>query len=101
MEKWQYTYRNDWDATDGRNSVRNHQGAVAMVLDLAKAFEWVSLSVVLSWATHPKFPGAILRVLCGYFDQRRVHDIENDEQDRHIHEFTKHVLTAAVRTAGE
>ena len=49
------------------------QGAVALVLDLAKAFERVSLFVVWAWATHFSFPRKILRVLCGYFeDQRRV-----------------------------
>ena len=49
------------------------QGAVALVLDLAKAFERVSLPVVWAWATHFSFPRKILRVLCGYFEhQRRV-----------------------------
>ena len=48
------------------------QGAVALVLDLAKAFERVSLRV-WTWATHFSFPRKILRVLCGYFKhQRRV-----------------------------
>ena len=48
------------------------QGAVALVLDLAKAFERVSLPVVWAWAAHFSFP-RILRVLCGYFEhQRRV-----------------------------
>ena len=38
-----------------------------------KAFERVSLPVVLAWATHFCFPKKILRVLCGYFEhQRRV-----------------------------
>ena len=49
------------------------QGAAALVLDLAKAFEHVSLPVVWAWATHFSFPRKILRVLCGYFEhQRRV-----------------------------
>ena len=49
------------------------QGAVALVLDLAKAFERVSLPVVWAWATHFSFPRKILRVLCCYFEhQRRV-----------------------------
>ena len=48
-------------------------GAVASVLDLAKAFERVSFPVVWAWATHFDFPTEILRVLCGYFElQRRV-----------------------------
>ena len=48
-------------------------GAVASVLDLAKAFERVSLPVVFAWATHFSFPRKILRVLGGYFEhQRRV-----------------------------
>ena len=49
------------------------QGALALVLDLAKAFERVSLPVVWAWALHFSFPRKILRVLCGYFEhQRRV-----------------------------
>ena len=42
-------------------------------MDLAKAFERVSLPVVWAWATHFSFPRKILRVLCGYFEhQTRV-----------------------------
>ena len=49
------------------------QGAVTLVLDLAKAFERVSLPMVWAWATNFSFPRKILRVLCGYFEhQRRV-----------------------------
>ena len=48
-------------------------GAVALVLDLATAFERVSHLVVRAWATYFSFPRKILRVLCGYFEhQRRV-----------------------------
>ena len=48
-------------------------GAVALVLDLAKAFEQVILPVVWAWATHFCFPRKISRVLCGYFEHwRRV-----------------------------
>ena len=47
------------------------QGAVALVLDLAKAFERVSLPVVWAWATHFSFPRKILHVLCGYFEHQR------------------------------
>ena len=44
-----------------------------MVLDLAKAFEQVSLPVVGAWATHFSVPRKILRVVCGCFEhQRRV-----------------------------
>ena len=46
-------------------------GAVGLVLDLAKAFERVSLPVVWAWATHLSFPKKILRVLCGYFEHQR------------------------------
>ena len=86
--KWQQKYRIDWDATDGRNggaqrtmwevlmemerlngkAKAEDQGAVALVLDLAKAFERVSLLVVWAWATHFSFSRKILRVLCGYFE---------------------------------
>ena len=49
------------------------QGATALVLGLAKAFERVGLPVVWAWATHFEFRRKILRVLCGYFEhQRRV-----------------------------
>ena len=40
-------------------------GAVALLLDLAKAFERVSLQVVWAWARHFSFPRKMLRVLCG------------------------------------
>ena len=45
-------------------------GDVALVLDLGKAFERVSLLVVWAWATHPSFPRKILRVLCGYSEHQ-------------------------------
>ena len=54
------------------NAKEEDQGAVALVLDLAKALR-VSLPVVWAWATHFSFPRNILRVLCGYFEhQKRV-----------------------------
>ena len=79
--KWQQKCRLDWDATDGRNggaqrtvwevlmemerfngrAKAEDRGAVALVLDLAKAFERVSLLVVWAWATHFCFPRKILR----------------------------------------
>ena len=98
MAKWQQKNRVGWDATDGRNggaqrTVREvlmemekfngkakaeDQGAVALVLDLAKAFERVSLPVVWAWATHFSFLRKILRVLCGYFEhQRRVQSMQH------------------------
>ena len=91
--KWQQKYCEDWDATDGRNggalqtvseillemerfkcrAGEEDLGAVALVLDLAKAFERVSLPVVWAWAMYFSFPRKIVRVLCGYFElQRRV-----------------------------
>ena len=52
---------------------KREQGAVALVPDLAKAVERVSLPMVCAWATHFSFPRKILRVLRGYFEhQRRV-----------------------------
>ena len=86
VENWQQKYRVDWDATDGRDggaqqtvweilmemerfygkAKEEDQGAVALVLDLAKSFERFSLPVC-AWATHSCFPRKILRVLCGYF----------------------------------
>ena len=48
-------------------------GAVALVLDLAKPFERVSLPAVWACATPFSFQSKILRVLCRYFEhQRRV-----------------------------
>ena len=87
VAKWQQKYR------DGRNggvqrtvwevlteverlmgrARAEDQKAVALVLDLAKVFERVSLLVVWAWATHFSFPRKILRLLCGNFEhQRRV-----------------------------
>ena len=88
VAKWQQKNRMIWDATGGRNggaqrtvwgmlmeiarfngkAKEEDQGAVALVLDLAKAFERVSLPVVWAWATHFSFPRKILRVLCGHFE---------------------------------
>ena len=68
VAKWQQRYGIEWDAADGRNGRAQRTvweilmemesfkhraseevvGAVALVLDLAKAFEWVSLPEV--WA---------------------------------------------------
>ena len=88
VAKWQLKYRVDWDATDCRNGGAQQNGigyvdgfkyrageeevvAVALVQDLAKAFERVSLPVV--WTTHFSFQKKILRVLFGYVEhQRRV-----------------------------
>ena len=70
-EQWQQKNRVDWDSTDGRNggaqqtvldflmemerfkekAQEEDQGALTLVLDLAKAFERVSLLVVWAWAT--------------------------------------------------
>ena len=93
VAKWQQKYHVEWDATDDRNggaqrtvwenlldmerfkygAGEEELGAVASVLDLAKAFEPFSLPVVWAWATHFSFPWKILRVLSGYFEhQRRV-----------------------------
>ena len=75
VAKWQQRYRIDWSAIDGRNGGTQRAvwgtlmerfkcrageedlGAVARVLDLAKAFEWVS--------TQFNFRRKILRVLYG------------------------------------
>ena len=57
---------------DGRAKAED-RGPVALVLDLAKALERVSLPVVWAWATHFCFPRKMLRVLCSHFEhQRRV-----------------------------
>ena len=48
----------------------------ALVLDLAKALERVSIPVVWAWATHFSFARKILRVLCGHFEQQRRVQLE-------------------------
>ena len=90
--KWQDKYRVELDVTDGRNggaqqtvweillemewfelqAGEKDQGAVALVLDLVKAFERVSLPVF--WlGRRTSISRKILLVLCGYFEhQRRV-----------------------------
>ena len=56
-----------------RSRGRKDEGAVALVLDMAKAFGRVSLPVVWARAAHFSFQRKILRVLCGYLEhQRRV-----------------------------
>ena len=93
VAKWQQKHRVEWDATDGRNrgaqqtvweillemerlkykAEGEDRGVVALVLDLAEAFERVSLLVVWALATHFSFPRKVFRVLCAYFEhQRRV-----------------------------
>ena len=84
VAKWQQRYRIEWHAFDCRNggaqrTVRENLmvmerfkcrareedlGAMDLVLDLAKAFERVSIPVVWAWATHSSFPRKILRVPC-------------------------------------
>ena len=87
----QQRYRVDLGATDGRSGGAQQTvweilmeikrfncrageedlGAVALVLDLAKAFERASLRVVRAWATHFGFPRKVLRVLCADFEHQR------------------------------
>ena len=81
-EKWQQKDRVDWDAADGRNggaqqtvldilmemerfkerAKEEDQGALALVLDLAKALERVSLLVVWAWATPKEDLASAVRV---------------------------------------
>ena len=80
-----------WDATEGSNGgaertaweaslemakynynvVNMDLGAVTLVVDLAKAFEKVPLSVVWAWTLHLRFPQRVLGVLCWYFQHQR------------------------------
>ena len=64
---------------------KEDQGAVALVLDLAKAFERVSFPVVWAWATHFSFRRKILRVLCGYFEHQRCVQFGRTAPDHHGH----------------
>ena len=78
MAKWLQKYRADRDATDGGaqqtvweilmdmerfygKAKEEDQGAVALVLDLAKAFERVSLLVVFGLGDTFQFPKEVLR----------------------------------------
>ena len=78
VKRWQDRYRGEWSATDGRHggaertAGENGNDHATLVLDLAKAFERVSLPVVWAWATHFNIPSSILRVLCGCFKHRPV-----------------------------
>ena len=47
------------------------QGAIALVLDVVKAFERVSLPFVWAWATHFNFTRKISSVLYGYSEHQR------------------------------
>ena len=105
VAKWQQKYRVVWDATDVRNAgaqqtvwemlmdmerdngkaIEEDQGAVASVLDMAKAFERVSLPVVWACATHFSFPRQILRVLCGYFEHQRKYSSKDVRAATHHH----------------
>ena len=58
----------EMERCDGK--AKEDQGAVALALDLTKAFERVSLPVVWAWATHLSFPRKILRVLRGDFEHQ-------------------------------
>ena len=98
----QQKYRVGWDATDGRNGgpskrcgkfwwrwkdsmtkqKKKIKGASALVVDLAKAFERVSLPVIFAWATHFGFSRKILRMLCGYFEHQRRVQFEGCAADR-------------------
>ena len=109
VTKWQQKCRMDWDATDGRNggaqqtvleilmemgrfhgkAKEEHQGAVALVLHLAKAFELVSFLVVWVWATHFSFPRMILRVLCGHFEARTVRRMPGGAAPDHVGHLTR------------
>ena len=90
VERWQEGHRVGWDAADGRNGGAERtawetlleverfdyrtramgQGAITLVLDLAKVFERVSLTVVWAWATHFNIR-QFLQVLCGYFEHQQ------------------------------
>ena len=78
VAKWHQKYRVDWDATDGRNGgvqqtvweilmemegvdgkAKDEDQGAALFLDLAKAFERISLPVVWAWATHLSLPRKI------------------------------------------
>ena len=58
------------------------KGASALVVDLATAFERVSLPVIFAWATHFGVSRKILRVLCGYIEHQRRVQFEGCATDR-------------------
>ena len=91
VAKWQLKCRVDWDATSGRNggaqqtvweilletdrfnggANEEDQGALALVLDVAKAVELVSLPVVWAWATHFSSQGRYCECCAGTLSTRR------------------------------
>ena len=72
------------------------QGAVTLVVDLAKAFAKMQLKVVWAWAMHIGFPHRITRVLCGYF-QHGSGGLQGLFFDRHMLSIFK-VTTLQRRT---
>ena len=60
-------------------------GAVALVLELAQAFERVNLPVIWAWTTHFSFSRKILRVLGAHFQHQRSAQFEECviEPDHH------------------
>ena len=63
-------HRGNVSATSLTCSGAIRQLLVALVLDLAKAFERVCLIVVWAWATHFNFTRRMLRVPLGYFEHQ-------------------------------
>ena len=59
---------------EGRNSIR----ATLVMVDLAKVFQKVQLSVVWKWAMCCVFPQTVLRALYGYFARERLLSFENN-----------------------
>ena len=50
---------------------QDSKGATTLVVDFAKAFEKVQLSVVWQWAKQIDHPHRVLRVLSGHFAHER------------------------------
>ena len=61
------------------------KGPWPLVLDLAKAFERVSLPAVWECATHFTFPTKILRVLFGYLEHERRVQFEGSVAEPLLH----------------
>ena len=53
------------------NVEETDQGAVALVVDLAKAFQEVQFRVEWAWCMHIVFPQRVLRALFGHFQHQR------------------------------
>eukprot|EP00974_Lingulodinium_polyedra_P095566 9261930-Lingulodinium_polyedra.AAC.1 len=59
------------DALDKAQPVEGTEAYIAMVTDMLKAFETVTLFQVWTWGEYFGFPRKMLKVICKYFAMTR------------------------------